>query len=170
MNDDTQKTTAEDLGDILLDEPMSKYATFAGEVLSLPPLPLDDIRPWVERLKDYLVACVRFQNKILNLSMYSYLGITKKIAEDMEAGLPPYGRDFQTFIIKAKTICAVAREQMAADGKLNPTLTQFWQRNYDGLTDAQTLIVTQNQLEEPQTVEELAEKWVKKLPSSTTKK
>jgi hypothetical protein len=170
MTDDTQKTNPGDVDEAIIDVSLVKYSSFAAEVLSLPQLPLDDIRSWAERLYNYLLACAKHQQKILNLSMYSYLGITKKIAEDMEAGIPPYGREHQAFIIKAKSICAVAREQMAADGKLNPTLTQFWQRNYDGFTDSQTLVVTQNQLEEPQTAEELAEKWVKRLPAGTGKK
>ncbi len=43
-----------------------------------------------------------------------------------------------------KSFCASYREQLGADGKLNPVTLVWWQKNYDGLVDKSEVVLTPN--------------------------
>jgi len=158
-------------------EGQNKYRSFADRVLDLPPMNYaltKDMSPdvkapiistWVDRLKDYLEACVEFDVKIGNESAYSFLGLTKTQIDDMVAGKAPYILEHRVFGEKVKQICAVAREQMSLDSKIPFALGIFQSKIYDGYNEVSTVInVSQEQLDEPQSPEELAQRYLKQIP------
>lgn len=97
---------------------------------------------------------------ISNKTAYTALGITDNVAinwaNDGKGSTP----EKKKLIQHVRQVCATNREMMAAMGKLNPVLTIFWQKNYDGLKDQQEHVVnTGDPLGERQSAEQIAEKY-----------
>lgn len=48
------------------------------------------------------------------------------------------------FIKKVQKVCALYREGLMQDGKVNPVTGIFWQKNYDGMKDQTEMVLTPN--------------------------
>lgn len=119
----------------------SKYAMLALEMNSWPPVDRSNIDALDERLYKYLAFCNDNDVKIGNMACYFALGIDKAIAFDWETG--KYGSPAHVdFIKKVKRICALSREYLMQDGKINPITGIFWQKNHDAFADVQQFVVT----------------------------
>ena len=51
---------------------------------------------------------------------------------------------------KSLQIMATIRESLMSGGKINPVTGIFWQKNFDGLTDTQSIEITPNVQQQPQ--------------------
>ena len=78
----------------------------------------------------YLQLCQEDGFKISNLGAYAAMGMSKQLFEQFKHKDDP---DIKEFVSMIQTTCAIARETMIADSKINPVIGIFWQRNFDGL-------------------------------------
>ena len=105
--------------------------------------------------------------KVGNLAAYAAIGIDKHLVFEWEnrQGETEANRDRLNFVKKVKKICAMYREGLMEDGKINPVTGIFWQKNYDGFKDQQEVVVTpKNPLGELPSEEELAKQITDALP------
>lgn len=121
----------------------AKYAGLALEMNSWPSVDRNNINALEERLHKYIQFCNDNDVKVGNMACYFALGIDKAIAYEWENGRmgTPAHSDF---IKKVKRICALSREYLMQDGKINPITGIFWQKNHDNFKDVQDVVITPN--------------------------
>ena len=117
----------------------SNYITFMREILPTEPTDYNNIEQLQARFDHYIDCCQRYDMKVSNLSAYAAIGIDKKTAYDWLHRVKDKRKT--DFIKGVQMVCAMYREQLMADGKVNPVTGIFWQKNYDGLKDQQEVIV-----------------------------
>ena len=78
----------------------------------------------------YLELCQRDGFKVSNIAAYASMGMTKDNFRHLCEKDNPEIRQLTEFV---KSVCAMSRESLISDGKLNPVIGIFWQRNFDGL-------------------------------------
>lgn len=118
----------------------SKYARLLRELSSWEKPDRSNVHALEERFTQYLLFCEQNDMKIGNQLCYLALGISKDDAYNWENGRT-MSNSHSEFIKKVKQICAGNREILMQDGKINPITGIFWQKNYDGLRDAQEIEV-----------------------------
>ena len=83
---------------------------------------------------EYIKVCGEDGMRIGNQGACAALGISPTVLSDWKYGYrkpdDPRYKKLAEFI---SNVCAMSREQMITDGKLNPVIGIFWQRNYDRL-------------------------------------
>lgn len=135
----------------------SKYAALLLEVHSWGKVDKSDVSALEERFIKYLNFCLSHDVKIGNQMCYLALGITKDNAYDWENGRGQ-GKPHSDFIKNVRAICSGNRELLLQDGKVNPILGIFWQKNYDGMKDVQDIVVTPNnplgEVQDPATIQQ----------------
>lgn len=150
-----------DLGD---PDDNTRRVKFVMHLTSLPPVDLNDIEALENRMIEYLQLCVNYGMKTGNQAMYLALGINKDQVERWSKGYAPTPLHSE-FIKKCKIICSTFRETYMQDGKVNPVVGIFWQKNYDGLKDQQEHIVTPpNPLGDGEDRQVLQQKYLDQLP------
>lgn len=95
-----------------------------------------------------------------NVAAYFCIGINKVTADMWLIGKRGSTPERVDLIQEVKNACAMNREAMASSGLLNPILTIFWQKNFDGMRD-QGAIVNDSEglLGERQDAKRIAEKY-----------
>lgn len=121
----------------------SKMVAFLTDILPTEPLDYHDVDEMERRFKRYLQKCVEWDMKVGNMAAYMAIGINKDTAWDWEHVNKVNPRR-ALFIKKVRQFCAVCRENLMQDGKVNPVTGIFWQKNYDGLRDQQEVVLTPN--------------------------
>ena len=101
----------------------------------------DCIERW-EKFTAYLRMCAEKDMKVGNLATYMAIGIDKTIAWKWEN--EQLSKDRRNLIKSIRQVCAVYREQLMQDGKVNPVVGIFWQKNYDGMRDQTETVITAN--------------------------
>ena len=101
----------------------------------------DCIERW-EKFTSYLRMCAEKDMKVGNLAAYMAIGIDKTIAWKWEN--EQLSKDRRNLIKSIRQVCAVYREQLMQDGKVNPVVGIFWQKNYDGMRDQTETVITAN--------------------------
>lgn len=147
-------------------ESNSLYAKMAIEFLSWGKVDKSNVEEMEQRFYRYLEWCSIHGIKISNQSAYLAMGITKDDVYSWEN--ERYGTKAHVDLIKkVKQICSITRENMMADGKLNPVVGIFWQKNYDGFKDQQEVVLApKNNGVEDVDEKELLSKYKKSLPSA----
>ena len=79
---------------------------------------------------NYIKLCQMNGFPIQNLAAYSAMGFDNRTFSAWAMRDDPEIREFASFV---RSTCALFREGMVSDGKLNPVIGIFWQRNFDGL-------------------------------------
>ena len=144
----------------------SLYAQMAIEFLSWGNVDKDNVEEMEQRFYRYLDYCNTHGIKISNQSAYLAMGITKDNVYEWEHGIYKT-KAHSELIKKVKQICSITRENMMADGKLNPVVGIFWQKNYDGFKDQQEVVLApKNNGVEDVDEQELIQKYKKSLPSA----
>ena len=150
-----------DVGEDLPEGYNSRRVRFMMEIMPKEPLDHNDVAEMERRFANYLFLCEQYDMKIGNQAAYLAIGIDKGTAWDWlnRSSTNPARYDF---IKKVQYICATAREGLMEDGKINPVVGIFWQKNYDGLKDQQEVVLTPNtsSLGEQKTAEALREKYI----------
>ena len=94
----------------------------------------------------YLQLCQQDGFSVGNIGAYAAMGMTCADFTMLSRRQDPAYRDFCKWV---KQTCALFRETRVADGKLNPVIGIFWQRNYDGLrNDTEQMQAVQEQEDE----------------------
>ncbi len=121
----------------------SKIAGTLLQILQWGEVDRSNIQALESRFWQFIEFCMNNDIRITNQMTYLALGINKDIAYDWEHG---HSRTIEhcNFIKKVKSFCASYREQLGADGKLNPVTLVWWQKNYDGLVDKSEVVLTPN--------------------------
>lgn len=78
----------------------------------------------------YLKLCQEDGFSVGNLGAYMAMGMSAPDFGMLMKRQDPETREFCKWV---KQTCALFREARVAEGKLNPVIGIFWQRNYDGL-------------------------------------
>lgn len=116
---------------------------FMKIILPTEPLDHNDVEEMERRFARYLELCAQWDMKIGNQAAYAAIGIDKGTA--WEWANRNLGNPARTdFVKKVQQICAMYREGLMEDGKVNPVTGIFWQKNYDGLKDQQEVVLTPN--------------------------
>jgi hypothetical protein len=95
------------------------------------------------RFQRYLELCAEWDMKIGNQAAYAAIGINKDHVYDwtVRRQTNPKRADF---VKRVQQFCAMYREGLMEDGKVNPVTGIFWQKNYDGMKDQQEVVLTPN--------------------------
>lgn len=116
---------------------------FMQAILPTEPLDYNDVAEMERRFNRYLQLCAEWDMKIGNQAAYAAIGIDKGTAWEWENR--NLGNPARTdFIKKVRQFCAMYREGLMEDGKVNPVTGIFWQKNYDGMKDQTEMVLTPN--------------------------
>lgn len=96
----------------------------------------NDIESLYSALKEYLAICMETNISVTNRSVYNALGVSEDTVRNWLHGRT-HAQDprYKEFAQLIKNVCAQYRELAGAEGKLDKTLTIWWQKAYDGFTD-----------------------------------
>ena len=121
----------------------TKRIAFMQEILPTEPLDPNDVEEMERRFRRYLELCAEWDMKIGNQAAYAAIGITKDHVYEwtVRRQTNPKRTDF---IKRVQQFCAMYREGLMEDGKVNPVTGIFWQKNYDGMKDQQEVVLTPN--------------------------
>lgn len=145
------------------------------EILPTEPLDNEDVDEMERRFNNYLRKCAEWDMKIGNQAAYAAIGINKDLVYEWTVRRQSNPRRTE-FIKKVQQFCAMYREGLMEDGKVNPVTGIFWQKNYDGMKDQQEVVLTPNTspLGEQKDAEALRQKYLEntygmtELPESET--
>ena len=111
-------------------------------------------------MEKYLSLCAMSGMKISNGMLYYACHVTRTVVHDWMHGRSRKGNpDYKRFAETVKEICSAAREQYGLEGQVNPILTIFHQKYYDGFRDNPQIDEVQDPLGENQDPQKLAEKY-----------
>lgn len=98
--------------------------------------------------------------KVGNMTAYTAMGINTSTARNWRSGGPGSTPERRQLIEEVCAVCAATREMLGASGAINPVLTIFWQKNWDGFRDVTEHVAYQGDpLGEKQSPNEIAEKY-----------
>ena len=133
---------------------------FMQMILPSDPLDCNDVAEMERRFARYLELCAEWGMKVGNMAAYAAIGIDKDTAYEWTSRRTSNPARYG-FIKKVQQVCALYREGLMEDGKVNPVTGIFWQKNYDGLKDQQEVVLTPNNpLGEAQNAEQLKQKYL----------
>lgn len=112
-------------------------------ILPTEPLDHDDVEEMERRFQHYLTKCAEWDMKIGNQAAYAAIGINKDLVYEWTVRRQTNPRRTE-FVKKVQQFCAMYREGLMEDGKVNPVTGIFWQKNYDGMKDQQEVVLTPN--------------------------
>lgn len=95
----------------------------------------------IERFVTYVDYCQKNDLKITNEACYMALGI-KRGTMSMWANSIGGNAGHHKFARKVLQFLTANREIQMVEGKLNPVVGIWWQKNYDGLKDVQEIVLT----------------------------
>lgn len=79
---------------------------------------------------NYLMLCQQDGFKIGQIAACAAMGISRMTLHNWLSSNREEYRQLANFV---QTTCALSREELIADSKINPVIGIFWQRNFDGL-------------------------------------
>lgn len=139
----------------------TKRIAFMMEILPKEPLDPNDVAEMERRFTHYLDLCRKWDMKVGNQAAYAAIGINKDNVYDWTVRRETNPARTE-FLKKVQQFCAMYREGLMEDGKVNPVTGIFWQKNYDGMKDQQEVVLTPNQnpLGEQPNMEALKQKYL----------
>lgn len=121
----------------------TRRIAFMQAILPTEPLDHDDVEEMERRFQHYLTKCAEWDMKIGNQAAYVAIGINKDLVYEWTVRRQTNPRRTE-FVKKVQQFCAMYREGLMEDGKVNPVTGIFWQKNYDGMKDQQEVVLTPN--------------------------
>ena len=112
--------------------------------LSRPPIDLHNNEAVKQAIYNYFVDCEKSGKRPGNMGMYRALDLTRQDVNNILTGKSKskVSPECIDTIKKAQSILSEYREQLSAQGKLNPVTAIFWQKNFDGLQDQTSIEIT----------------------------
>ena len=96
----------------------------------------NDINTLYECFNDFLQFCMEHDILITNSMAYAACGLDRFTVRDWVNGKYRSSQpEYKQFARKLKADCSILREMQMANGKINPIIGIFWQKNYDGFSD-----------------------------------
>jgi len=97
-----------------------------------------------QAIVNYLLDCESSGKRPGNMGLYRALDLTRQDVNNILTGKSKSKASPACIDILKKAVQMLAeyREQLGAQGKLNPVTMIFWQKNYDGLQDQTQIEVT----------------------------
>lgn len=121
----------------------------------------NDVDEMERRFARYQQLCSEYDMKPSNQSCYYAIGISKDQVYHWTTDKKNNNLRRSEFVEKIKAWCAMYREEMMLDGRINPVTGIFWQKNYDGFRDQQEVVLTPNNpLGDDRSPEELKRKYL----------
>lgn len=139
---------------------------YALEVFHAPPVDLSNPEDVSGAIDRYFNSCTSRGLRPGNLGLYASLGLSKQeVSNEIRGVTHKLSPECIDLLKKAKTAMSTYREMLGSTGKINPVTLIFWQKNYDGLEDRQTMEIAPRQALEPdQTPDEIAAKIEADIP------
>lgn len=142
---------------------------YALNIFHAPEVDLNDSAAVADAIDGYFRDCIARGLRPGNLGLYAVLGLTK---QDVSNAIRGYSKRLSPTTIdllkKAKVALSTYREMLGSTGKINPVTLIFWQKNYDGLEDRQTMEITPKQGQEPEmSPEEVRQQLEQDIPIDT---
>ena len=130
---------------------------YALDIFKSPKVNLDNPEEVEQAISNYFNSCLERGLRPGNLGLYAVLGLSKQDVSDAIRGRSKkLSSPVIDLIKKAKEALATYREMLGATGKLNPVTLIFWQKNYDGLEDKQTVeVAPKTNIEPSKTLEDI---------------
>ena len=95
-----------------------------------------NIESLYDALQEYLTLCMQTNTSVTNTGLYGALGVTGDTISNWVNGKTKSSDPrYKEFGLLCRQVCSQYRELAAAEGKLHPTLTIWWQKQYDGFQD-----------------------------------
>lgn len=138
----------------------TKQIQFMLEIMPRNPLDKNDVQEMERRFEHYLETCAKYDVKVGNLAAYTAIGVGK---DEIRGWIqhPKANPERAEFGKKVVQFCAMYREGLMGDGKVNPVTGIFWQKNYDGFRDQTEMVVTPgNQNDDYKSAEQLEKKYL----------
>lgn len=132
-----------------------------------PPVNLHDVEEVKQAILDYFTDCEQSGKRPGNMGLYRALGMSRQDVNNVLTGKSKSKASPATIDTIKKTVLLLAeyREQLGAQGKLNPITMIFWQKNFDGLDETNRLEITAKQGQDPElTPEQVARQIEKDIP------
>lgn len=125
----------------------TKMIQFLIDITPTEPLDKSDPVKMAEemerRFMRYLNICAERDIKIGNQAAYMAMGVDKGTVWEW-LNRNHTNPAITDLLRKVQHFCANYRESLMVDGKVNPVVGIFWQKNYDGLRDQQEVVLTPN--------------------------
>jgi len=112
------------------------------ETFSAPVPDINNPEEVYTAIAEYFRSCIERGLRPGNMGLYARLGKSRQEINNIIHGRTKINPAANDMIKKALATLSQMREQYGATGKLNPVTLIFWQKNYDGLTDTQTIEVS----------------------------
>lgn len=148
----------------LVDTAGEKNNRFAAIIMAINEISkdadLNDINTLYACLDRYIKWCFDHNVTITNSGAYAACGVSKQAISDWACGVKRVDQpEYKEFAALIRQLCGINREQMMADGKLNPIVGIWWQKNFDGYTDKPRELIEVSEDERDPTVNEIAQKY-----------
>lgn len=142
------------------------FCQYALDIFNAPKVNLDNPEEVVDAISGYFNNCIDRGLRPGNLGLYAVLGLSKQDVSDALRGRSKKLSSSTTDLIKkAKVALSTYREMLGSTGKINPVTLIFWQKNYDGLEDRQTMEIAPKQdLEATKSPEEIKRQLEQDIP------
>lgn len=138
----------------------ARFVSFMMEITPDSALDVNDVAEMRKRFIGYVQKCQEWDMKVGNQAAYYAIGLNKEQVTSFLT-YDKSNTERSVFLKKVQQFCAMYREGLMQDGKINPVTGIFWQKNYDGLRDQQEVVVTPNNpLGDTKSVAELTEKYL----------
>ena len=121
----------------------ARQIDFGIEIAAQTRADKNDVPEMRRRFENYLVKCKEYGIQVGNISAYTAIGISRGEAYQFERQTT--NPELSDFIRYVRSFCAVQRELLMLNNKVNPATGIFWQKNYDGLKDQQEHVMTVGQ-------------------------
>lgn len=142
------------------------FCQYALDIFNAPTVDLKDSEAVADAISGYFNSCIERGLRPGNLGLYAVLGLSKQeVSNELRGVTHKLSTSTIDLIKKAKVALSTYREMLGSTGKINPVTLIFWQKNYDGLEDKQTMEITPAKGPEPeQTPEEIAAQLEQDIP------
>lgn len=139
---------------------------YALNIFHSPSVDLRNSEEVSAAIDGYFKDCISRGLRPGNLGLYAVLGLSKQeVSNELRGVTHKLSSSTIDLIKKAKVALSTYREMLGSTGKINPVTLIFWQKNYDGLEDKQTMEITpQKDLEADRTPEEIEKQIEQDIP------
>ena len=130
----------------------SRLTQFALKVFQIETPNLHDPEDVQRAILEYFRLCDEHHTRPGNLGLYAAVGMTRQDFFDVKNGRNKSKISPEAFDIvkKAARTIGVYRENLAAEGKINPVTYIFMSKNFDGLRDqAEITVSAADQADQP---------------------